>query len=426
MRVLAITQGSRGDIEPFSALAHELIKRGHEIALVGPASQLDLARHFGATCFPTIDPVPRLVADPEIRQSIQQGCHGPRGFRLRYRTMRVARVAMTPMLRDILEAACIYRPNIIVHHIKLPGNQIGEFLDVPSIPVCFDPSYIPTNSFPSPRFGLPAPRFLNRLTYVSAQYLIRGYISGVPQWRERDLGLRPRRGHLNVLRNPDGSPTVTFQAISKHILQHPLDYPGWVHTTGFWYAPQQESRSLPEDLVRFIDSGPPPVYIGFGSLSGTDPYRAGSEVREAVKRARVRAVVAAGWGGIRISDRDEQIYCITGAPHSALFPRMSAIVHHGGSGTTAAALASGRPQVVCPFYADQPYYASRMHQCGVAVKPLHQRSLNASGLSDAIRSVVDNLALERRAFELAERVRNEGGVAYSVDALESVVEHWKT
>ncbi|WP_275676987.1 glycosyltransferase [Lentzea sp. CC55] len=170
-------------------------------------------------------------------------------------------------------------------------------------------------------------------------------------------------------------------------------------------------------MATAIDAGPPPAYIGFGSMAGRDAERTGEVVAQAARAAGVRAVIATGWGGLA-AHTSADLHVIDQAPHDWLFPKMSAVVHHGGGGTTPAALAAGVPQVVCPFVADQPHWAQRMHAVGVAPRPIPHRALTVSALADAISHAVDDAALRHRAGELGEQIRSENGVATAVRELE--------
>ena len=177
----------------------------------------------------------------------------------------------------------------------------------------------------------------------------------------------------------------------------------------------------PERLTAFLAAGPAPVYLGFGSMAGRGARRTAAVVAEAVRTSGVRAVVATGWGGIAPEVESNDVLVIDQAPHDWLFPRVAAIVHHGGSGTTGAALASGRPQVVCPFVADQSHWATRVHAVGVGSEPLRQQDLAAGGLADRLARVVGDTDLRERAEGLGERIRAENGVTAAVDAIEGVV-----
>ncbi len=213
-----------------------------------------------------------------------------------------------------------------------------------------------------------------------------------------------------------------LQAFTRHLLPPDPGYPPWVHTTGAWFLPAPPGWSPPPELSAFLRAGEPPVYVGFGSMVGTDPRGVGAAVVEATRRVGVRAVMVSGWGGVRVDDLPDHVLAVDGAPHDWLFPRTAAIVHHGGSGTTAAALAAGRPQVVCPFVGDQQFWAARAHAVGVAPAPQPQHRLTASGLADAVRSAVHDPGTAARAERLGRLVRDEGGVSAAVRTLESVVD----
>ncbi|WNV85178.1 nucleotide disphospho-sugar-binding domain-containing protein [Umezawaea sp. Da 62-37] len=142
---------------------------------------------------------------------------------------------------------------------------------------------------------------------------------------------------------------------------------------------------------------------------------------EAVRRAGVRAAVATGWGGIAPDVESRDVLVIDQAPHDRLFPDMAAVVHHGGSGTTGAALAAGRPQVVCPFVADQPHWAVRMHAVGVAPAPLRQQDLTADRPATRLVHVIGDPGVRERAELIGVRVRAENGVQAAVNALEHVL-----
>ena len=156
-------------------------------------------------------------------------------------------------------------------------------------------------------------------------------------------------------------------------------------------------------------------------MAGRGARRTADVVAEAVGRAGVRAVVATGWGGIAPEVESRDVLVIDQAPHDWLFPQMAAVVHHGGGGTTGAALAAGRPQVVCPFVADQPHWAARMHAIGVAPSPLRQQDLTADRLTTRLIHTVGDPGVRERAEVLGERIRSENGVRTAVDALEQVL-----
>ncbi|MFE0156620.1 glycosyltransferase [Nonomuraea sp. NPDC059007] len=275
-------------------------------------------------------------------------------------------------------------------------------------------------AFRNPMLPLPLPKALNRASYAAIKLMLRSFGGIADTMRAERLGLARRRGRHDILRRPDGAPATVLHGFSPLVLPSELDYPAWVHTTGFWFPPAAPDWNPPADLVRFLEAGEPPVYIGFGSMAGTDPQRLGRIVADAVRQAGVRAVLASGWGGIAVDEVPEQVFALEQAPHDWLLPRMAAVVHHGGSGTTAATLASGRPQVVCPFVADQPFWAARMHAAGVASEPQPPRRLTPDALAAAIRRAVTDQVMAGQAAALGKRIRTEDGVSRAVKILEGL------
>ncbi|MFD1152422.1 glycosyltransferase, partial [Saccharothrix hoggarensis] len=374
MKALLVTHGTQGDVQPFLALALALRAAGHDAVLAAPASSEPAARERDVE-FAALDDGPnRLLDDPVVEEAIDGGYRGVRGKVTALRTMSRIKPLMAAVLRDVGVAARAHRPDVVVHSPTLPAHHVAEMLGVPAVLAALQPGWVPTSAFPCPLVPLPrVPRALNRATYLTVGATLRAYAGIATAWRTEDLGLPRRRGSHDLLRDEEGRPRTVVQAFSPSVSPVAPDWPDTVRTTGFWYLPASASWSPPPELAAFLDDGPPPVYVGFGSMAGRDTARLGALVTEAVREAGVRAVLATGWGGIATGPSSRDVLVIDQAPHDWLFPRTSAVVHHGGAGTTAAALASGTPQVVCPFVADQPHWARLVHQAGVAPEPVRQQ-----------------------------------------------------
>jgi sterol 3beta-glucosyltransferase len=192
-----------------------------------------------------------------------------------------------------------------------------------------------------------------------------------------------------------------------------------VQTTGYWF-PTPSHESLPVHVEQFLAAGDPPVFVGFGSMSGRDPAATTAVVLDAARRARVRLIVGTGWGGLPATDGSDETLFVDEIDHQLLFPRVAAVAHHGGAGTTGTAFAAGRPQVVCPFVADQPFWGRLAHLHGVAPAPLPQTRLDPVRLAEAFTEAVRDRELVRRARRLGQRVRAEAGVATAISALERI------
>lgn len=219
---------------------------------------------------------------------------------------------------------------------------------------------------------------------------------------------------------PDGRRVPLLQAFSRHLLPSGVGYPPGVHTTGFWFAPPDEVWEPSPELAAFLEAGEAPVFIGFSSAPTKDPDASWRLLTGAVRRAGVRAVIATGWGGITPEGTHEDVLVIDQAPHERLFPSCAAVVHHGGAGTTGVALISGRPQVICPFWGDQPFWAQRAHTTGVAPPPLRGQDLTEDALAAAIDRAVSDQEMAATAERIGARVREEEGVSGAVLYLEGM------
>lgn len=422
MKVLVLTLGTRGDVQPFVALSRALMLAGHEVALGAPSRSRSLAEPHGVQFIPLYDRWDETIKDPTVSTAFETNFGGVGGWWLAIRAMRKFRPMMADALVDMAAAGASYRPDVVVHHAMILGHEVAERLGVPAVPVCVEPLSVPTSSFANPILPFRVPRLLNSISYRASDVWVRGIVGDriSARWRREILGLPHRRGHRDVLRRPDGTRGVTLQAVSPALLPQPVDYPDWAHTTGFWFLPAAPDWTPPEEVADFLAAGEAPVYIGFGSLVGSDPERTGRVVAEAVRLAGVRAIIDVAQGGIRPAAGEEDVLYVSGLPFDWLFPRMALIVHHGGIGTTAVAMATGRRQIVCPFMTGQHFYAHRMYASGVAAPPQPQSGLTAERLARAIRDAVADDGMALRAERLGRQVSAEDGLGTAVRILEKV------
>jgi UDP:flavonoid glycosyltransferase YjiC (YdhE family) len=202
---------------------------------------------------------------------------------------------------------------------------------------------------------------------------------------------------------------------SPSVLPRPRDWPDFVHITGYWFLEQQTSWRPPPELIDFLQAGPPPVAIGFGSMNNRDPERTTEIVLQALERSKQRGILLTGWGGLPQSDLPDRVFKIDFVPHEWLFPRLGAIVHHGGAGTTAAALRSGVPSIGVPFFAIQPFWTEHAYRAGAGPRPIPRQKLTAANLADAIGLAVNDQSIRRRAAHLGELIRREHGVQRAVE-----------
>lgn len=172
---------------------------------------------------------------------------------------------------------------------------------------------------------------------------------------------------------------------SQSLIPKPADWGMHVDIAGFSFLPLASSYTPPADMVAFLEKGPPPVYVGFGSIVVDDPEALTRMILQAVKLAGVRAMVSKGWSGMGGNDDiPDDVYLVGNCPHDWLFQRVSAVVHHGGAGTTAAGIAAGRPTVVVPFFGDQPFWGQMVARSGAGPEPVAFKQLTAEILAASI------------------------------------------
>lgn len=421
MKVLIMTLGTRGDVQPFVALARGLLAAGHEVVLAAPQRFAGFVAGHGVP-FAGVDDGPmRLMDDPAIAGAVIEG--GMPAWLQQARTMPAM---FTQLLADcwaVASQGAGAGADVVVHNGQIiAGQHVAEKLGILAVLALPIPMYVPTREFPWPGVTVPSwlPAAANWATFLGMQAPAAIFGRVVDRWREGTLGLPRRRGRHDPLRRPDNGPAPVLHAFSPSVLPPPADWPDSVHTTGYWFLPPTDG-ALPPQVEGFLQAGDPPVFVGFGSMSGPDPARTTALVLEATRRAGTRLVIGAGWGGLDRGMSGDGVLVVEDVDYRRLFPRVAAVVHHGGAGTTGTAFASGRPQVVCPFVADQPFWARLAHDRGVAPAPQPQRHLTAAGLATAITTAATDPDMARAAQELCRSVRAEDGVSAAVSALEHFV-----
>ncbi|MFG1998463.1 glycosyltransferase [Spirillospora sp. NPDC048911] len=410
-RIVIFAAGSRGDIQPCVALGQALAARGDQVRLVASNRYARLALSAGLELAPlTADPTEILESD--AGQELLAGGRNPVKFLGGFR--RILAPMAERLLSECLDA-CKDADLILGPTLGFLPQHIGEHLGVPWAFVHFQPSQ-PTRAFPHP--FVPQARFLgawaNKASFLAvdqiAWQLSRPFIN---PWRRDDLRLSPLslRGPMHKVRSQRRPVLACF---SPAVVPRPADWPSYVHVTGYWFLDEPEWQP-PGDLADFLASGPAPVYVGFGSMVPKDPELTGQLVRTALRLAGVRGIVQ---GDPATSDDD--ILAVDDVPHSWLFPRMAAVVHHGGAGTTAAGLRAGVPTVVTPFFGDQPFWGERVAALGAGPAPVPFSSLTVPRLAAAIRRATSSEDITRQAADLGRRIKAEDGVAKACALLDAL------
>ncbi|WP_406091583.1 glycosyltransferase [Kitasatospora purpeofusca] len=399
MRALIITTGSRGDVAPYTGLGQRLQEAGHEVVV---AAHPGFAGLIGG-CGLGFRPVP---GDPQglIRDWARAGS--------REEVQALTRAYADGIADGVAQAVEGGADVLLTAFGPAPLAQVaGEALGIPVVGTYLVP-FVPTGEFALPN--------------------ARGAVGAGPEGNlaaGRDVVRRSEavfsgaaarlRAHFGLLAEAPSAPSgvrPVFHGFSPSVLPRPADWPSWVDASGYWWSARPEGWQPPAELVDFLQAGPPPVFIGFGSMAVGEGERLGELVAGAVKRAGVRAVVQAGWAELGGFGAD--VLAVGDVPHDWLFPRTAAVVHHAGAGTTAAALRAGVPAVPVPVMADQPFWAARLCELGVAPRSLPFADLTAEALAAAITDSLTEPSHRRRATELAHAIAAEDGAAAVLAHLE--------
>ncbi len=410
MRVLIVGVGSRGDVAPFVGLGQRLQSGGCQVAIATHETFAGMVRAAGLEWRPVSGDAQSLIR-----------------IMMRHRSGETARrqgIAdyLSGIGDDIADAAELGADVILTCQGQTPlSTMVAAAFGLPSMGTYLAPS-LPTAEFVMPGSSPPAGPGAPDYHAMGRQMLHRGrnlYAEVLPRLARR-LGL-PQSATEDVWEHWQGTSgwPICF-GYSPAVVPRPADWPDHVDVVGYWW-PAEPPKWQPSPEIRdFLSAGPPPVFIGFGSMAVGSGERLGPVILDAVRQSGVRAVVQSGWAEMSVEDDD--VLQVGDLPHHWLFPRMAAVVHHAGAGTTGAALRAGVPAVTIPVLADQPFWAERVHRLGAGPAPIPFVDLTAERLADAIRLAVDEPRHLERAQVLSGLVNTDdgtGAVARRVEQLTS-------
>lgn len=412
MNVVILAPGSRGDVQPYLALAQALASLGHAPTLVTTLDHASLVRSYGLEPALVDVDVAAELAQVEARRAVEGG-----GVLSSFRVFTdIARRASRGLAEVSLAAS--QGADVIVTNFgtALVASALGQKLGLPVVQAYNVPvtpsAELPGALFPALDLGGPLRRLGTSLTRAALWQTARASASAACT---EVLGAPPAPmlppGREGLLEGP------VLYGFSEHFLARPRDWSPAVRVTGFWTVQEASDAAPPDPLARFLDAGPPPVCIGFGSMSTERPEDVSALVLDAARRAHARVVLLSGWAGLTPGLVSDDVLALRAVPHTWLYPRCAAVVHHRGAGTTAAAVQAGVPAVVVPFHGDQPFWASRVHRLGLGPAPIPRRALTADRLAAALRIALGDEAMRARATRLGERVQSEQGALRAAEQI---------
>lgn len=418
MHITILALGSRGDVQPFVPLGKALQEAGHHVRVATFDLFSSMIRDAGLEFYPIRGDIQALLSSAMQRENVSsQGSP--------FKSMLTIARSFGSLAQSLPQDLSGLRSTDLVLN-QLPANLFGgdlaEYLGIPWAIVTVIPL---TRTLTRPLVGLP-----NTLSWIPGYNLF-------TYWLGEQVGWQLFRKTVNRLRTETfGLPPQPFfgpyKAIarnrvpvlcgfSEHVVPRPPDWGAHVHLTGWWY-PDEPAWAPPAELQRFLEAGPPPLFIGFGSMPVNEPAKITALIVEAVRLIGQRAILHAGWAGLG-GALPPEIFPIHYAPYGWLFPKMAVIVHHGGSGTTGFGFRSGVPSLIVPFLFDQFYWGARAMEMGVGPEPVPFNKLSAQRLAAAIHTAITSAEMRRRAAVLGQKLQAENGIQRAVEIIQTLNRH---
>ncbi|GME65229.1 putative sterol glucosyltransferase [Neofusicoccum parvum] len=386
--------GSRGDVQPFVALGTELQKNhGHRVRLATHDVFEDFVRSSGLEFYPIGGDPAELMAfivkNPGLIPNIQS---------LRAGDVQRKRAIIAEILEgcwksciepDTRSNAPFVADAIIANPPSFAHIHCAQALGVP-LHMMFTMPWSSTRAFPHPLANLKYSsgtdlKIANYVSYGIVEFLTwQGLGDIINHWRRHTLELEA----VPATEGPRLAETCNIPFTycwSPALVAKPTDWPSHIDVCGFFFRDPPDYTPPPE-LEKFLASGPPPVYIGFGSIVIEDPEKTTATILEAVRTTGVRAIISRGW-----------------------------IVHHGGAGTTACGLLNGKPTTIVPFFGDQPFWGHMVASAGAGPDPIPHRQMNPENLHGAIAYCLTGQA-RYSAEQIAEKMKAESGVKAAVES----------
>jgi len=417
MRIGLQSWGTEGDLRPFLALGRALQERGHRAELVFTSIEgKDFTTLAARAGVPT-----RFVGDQHFiahRDVVAQCARENLRASPRRQFELILKDLMDPVVAPMLDAARVLAAEcdvVVGHFLAHTAPAAAAEHARPYVLLALQPVFASAHYPPA---GAPAlGRLLNPVLWKLADSVMARALLGRSNATRAHCGVPPAARFAPV---DLGDPRAVLVAVSPSLFPRPRDWQARIEVCGFLDLAETTAWTPEPHVERFLAAGAP-VFLSFGSLFGLDDGQTLESIEifaAALALAGARGVIQAPAAVTARAPRSDRICYLERAPHAQLFPRCSAIVHHGGAGTMQSAVLSGRGSVVVPHAADQFYWADLLYARGVAAKPLRRRMLAARPLAHRIRAVLDDPAIATRAGALAAALRGEAGAERAAELIE--------
>lgn len=422
-RLALLALGSRGDVQPFIALGLRLRERGYHVRVLAIEDYAELVESYGLEFAPLVGRAADLM-DRELVYQLLEGASNP--VLVGYRFLQSIRPLFRQLMADCW-AACQDVDGIVASTLgQHVAASLVERRPMPLVMAHFHPNsqtrFWPDKSFPALPAQIPGRELYNLLSYPLADHGLWQLLGLVLNEARRSVLDLPSLGPLALWRRTRTFKPPTLYGYSRHVAPAPPDWSRDEAITGYWFVERPVDWQPPAELVAFLAAGPPPVYIGFGSiLLGRNADRVTNEIVAALRQTGQRGILFRGWGDMGNIALPPDVLLIDAVPHDWLFPQVAAVVHHGGAGTTAATLRAGVPSVVVPAFGDMTFWAARVAALGVGPAPITRANLNATTLAAALRLATSDQNMRQRAAILGQRIVAEYGAERAAVLIEQML-----
>ncbi|MGL4523893.1 MAG: glycosyltransferase [Spirochaetia bacterium] len=404
--ICIMTLGTRGDVQPYLALAIGLQNAGFAVKFITSNNFKNLVQQYM---------IPFYGLDIDI-EAIAKSEEGNDVIKMKFSSIKKIWKKMIQQMVDSWDACLEYATDadILIAHPKiLTAFDIAEKLRLPLFMAHPAPLIVPIKELTYPLFPACSCGLINQLSYFPNVLMILPFKKRINTWRKNKLELAKRKQTWPTLINGETIPTL--YAFSHHFFPKIKKWPELVYVTGTWNLSTKKEVLSPE-IQRFLNSGPAPLCVTFGSMPMKNPARFFQNLVQVTQELNMRVIFIAGWSGIQSSHQDH-ILVIDEAPHHLLFPEVCAVMHHGGAGTTAATLLAKKPMIISPFIADQPFWARQMQNLGTCIAILSEKKCTRYALKKAFGEIISHKIYTKKAQELGQLLHQENGIETTVDIM---------
>ena len=391
MKIYLVTTGSRGDFEPFYAFAKQASNLGHEVYL---AVTEEFIGEIKDNSFKV------LKLPGTIKQFVDS--NGVSYIKNALDFLPNVRPMLVKILDVISNQIIEIKPDVVFYHpTALTAPIAAKYVKALSVLVEIIPVLSPTSEFASAGLWTSDLKFLNKLTYKGIELAEKLFFLETNKLAKK----------LQV-KNRDHDLAISL--VSPALLNRPHDWPSNSYVVGPWY--QEKKEELSQEITEFAERKET-IYAGFGSMKKKDPLKLAEAIIKACKELNLQLIINRGWGGLEIPSQyknDDSIRFVNGISHAKIFPKVKAIIHHGGVGTVHAALRAGTVSIIVPFIVDQPWWADRLHRLNLGPKALPLRKFTTENV---IKRINETSKYKENVINIAKMMQKDDGVNMTLELI---------